>query len=188
MSDKFRRTEPINITFGEGEAPTNKKLTAMVQQSRQGSQLLERAIGDIWNQSGDTVLAGYPLQINNLGRTIGQIRYLNPPLYPTTQSFTYRDSIGSANTGKTDGFTQLKPASGIAIVAGSTVSNLVASEALVLASGDIWVDTATGRWKSYDALTSSDKIDYVVDPTQMIMGFEQLPSVIPDPRQTTFTG
>lgn len=133
-------------------------------------------------------MSGYPLQVNNLGRTVGQIRYLNPPLYPTVNTFSYTDSIGSLATGRTDGYTQLKPSSGIGIIGGSAnISNLVASETLVAAAGDIWVDTATGRWRSFTPLTAADKISYTVDTSEWAAGFEYLPSVIPDPRQTTFT-
>lgn len=188
MADKFRRSEPLNITFTNGEQPPAAKLRAMVVQSRNGSQLLEKAIGDLWNQSGDPYMVAFPLQINNIGRTIGQVRYLNPAIYRTSQPFTYRDSIGTLNTGRNEGYTQLKPSSGIAIVGGSTaISNIVASESLIASAGDIWVDIATGRFKSYSALTVNDKLDYVVDSSEWSAGFEQIPSIIPDPRQITYT-
>ncbi len=189
MADKFRRTEPVNLGFSNGEQPTAAKLRAIIVQSRAGSQVLERAIGDLWNQSGDPYLFNYPLQINNIGRTIGQIRYINPTMYRTSQSFTYIDSIGSLNTGRTDGYTTFKPSSGVTIAAGSTaITTLQAAEALVVLAGDIWVDTATGRFKSFSPLTSNDKLEYVVDSSEWSAGFEQVPSIIPDPRQATFSG
>lgn len=80
MADKFRATFPIPVTFAEGEQPTNKKLNAVSTQARNGSAILERAIGDIWNQSGDANTSNFPLHIASLARAVGDQSLLNSKL------------------------------------------------------------------------------------------------------------
>src|SRR5690348_1583381 len=80
MADKFRSTFPIPITFTEGEQPTSKKLNAISTQSRNGLAILERVIGDTWNQSGDVGTSSLPLHITNLARALGDQGALNSQL------------------------------------------------------------------------------------------------------------
>ena len=94
MSDKFRKVVPLKITFGDGEEPTSAKLNVGFNQIRTGTALLEKAVGDVWNQSGD-ILENRQLQIPNLARLIGENNYLNPALIPTSASFQYTESIGA---------------------------------------------------------------------------------------------
>lgn len=71
MADKMRTTFPIAVSFAEGEAPTGTKLNAIGSQAKSGLAILERAIGDMWNQSGDSITSDYPLYLTNLARTLG---------------------------------------------------------------------------------------------------------------------
>ena len=80
MTDKLRPVAPLNINFDAGEAPTGAKLTALNNQMRAGFKVIEQAIGDLWNNMGDPLLYSYQLQIPNLARAIGEMKYLSPPL------------------------------------------------------------------------------------------------------------
>ena len=93
--DKFRKTSPLSITFSDGEQPTGQKLTALATQARQSTALLESAIGDPWNQSGDSTLTDDHLQIPNLARMLGQNKFLSPSLYPGTVTFRYTEKLGA---------------------------------------------------------------------------------------------
>ena len=75
--DKFRVTFPTRISFANGEQPTAKKLNAIADQAKNGLSILEKAIGDLWNQSGDSVTSDYPNRITNLARTLGDQALMN---------------------------------------------------------------------------------------------------------------
>jgi hypothetical protein len=189
VTDKFRRTHPLNITTADGEQPTGAKLSAIATQARVGARLLEKAVGDLWNQSGDSILADWPLQIPNLARTIGENKWMNPVIYPVEQTFNYRDNVGTKFTNQNHAYLQFKPSSTVTAVAGSTnLTNKVASEYLVVAAGDWWFDSTTGRLRSFSSLSASDKVDYTVDSSSWAITDATVPSVVPDPRQTEFTG
>ncbi len=190
MTDKFRRTHPLNIVVAAGEAPTGAKLTAIASQARTGARVLEKAVGDLWNQSGDTVLSDWPLQLPNLARVVGENKWLNPVLYPVSQSFTYRDNVGTKFQYQTRGYLQFKPstfASASAVSGSTNLTNKVATKALVLAAGDWTVDVEDGEFFSFSALATTDKIDYTVDSSTWAVTDATVPGVIPDPRQTEFT-
>ncbi len=191
MTDKLRRTHPLNITIADGESPTGAKLTAIAAQARVGARVLEKAVGDLWNQSGDSILSDWPLQIPNLARMMGENKWLNPLLYPVEQQFSYRDNVGAKYPNQNHGYLQFKPASVASVSAVSGSTNLVtkvASEDLVDGAGDYWVDSTTGRFRSFSALGGTDKLDYTVDPSGWAITDSTVPGVIPDPRQTEFTG
>ncbi len=69
--DKFRTTYAISVSFAEGEQPTNRKLNAISSQSKAGLAVVEKALGDLWNQSADPIASDYPNRIANLARIIG---------------------------------------------------------------------------------------------------------------------
>lgn len=191
MSDKLRHTTPLNITFGDGERPTPQKLTALNNQLRSAAKILEKAIGDLWNQSGDSILVGNPLQIPNLARVIGEQKYMNPAVYSVSESFVFTDNVGTKNTNSTEAWLVFKPDSysNVSAAAGST--NLTNKETNVYdvdTAGDWHVDINTGKLTTFSPMDSTDKLDYTVDPTELGFGDETLPSVIPDPRQGQYTG
>ena len=190
--DKLRNTTPLVITFEDGEAPTASKLNAISNQLRTSTSVLERAIGDLWNQSGDSMMVNYPLQIPNLARHLGPLKFTNPPLFPLDEDFIYTDNIGAKYSNQNEVFLQFKPK-----VLSSISVNDSGSGALVTrkntkgevdASGDYWVDIDNGRLISFDTIGSTAEIQYTVDSSLWNIRDYTLPSIIPDPRQSDFTG
>lgn len=97
MSDKFRNTFKIPVTFSSGELPNAGKLSAIASQAKSGLGLIESAIGDIWNQSGDLLLNNTSmltnaLMIPNIGRMIGQNKLINPrvPYLPLIDEYYHK--------------------------------------------------------------------------------------------------
>jgi hypothetical protein len=191
LVDKARRTAPLAITCADGEQPTAAKVTAINNQLRAATNILERAVGDLWNQSGDSLLYTYHLQIPNLARQLGENRYLSPCLFPVDEDFVYVDNIGSKFDNQNDIYLQFKPKAGTSITivtdASSVLSNSQTNRYDVDASGDYWVDITTGRLISFDELASDIVVSYTVDSTEWNIRTDTLPGVIPDPRQADFT-
>ena len=80
MSDKLKELTPILVTFEQGESPTPSKIENSFAQVSNAMNTIERAIGDLWNQS--SVTSG-PLDLNpdyivNLSRVIGNMSTINP--------------------------------------------------------------------------------------------------------------
>ena len=192
MSDKFRKTFPLKVTFGSGEQPSSQKINAVSEQARNALGVLEQAIGDPWNQSGDDVLTSYPLLIPTIARLIGQNKYLNPVIYPMEGDFLFTESIGEKYMGRNEFHLTYKPKAGtVAAITctGTSISgNPQTNERDVDSANEYWVDGDTGRFRSYLALAGNETISYTVDPTEWIIGDETLPGIIPDPRQANFTG
>jgi hypothetical protein len=191
MVDKARRTAPLAITCTDGEQPTAAKITAINNQLRSATNVLEKAVGDLWNQSGDNLLYTYHLQIPNLARQLGESKYLSPCLYPVDEDFVYVDNIGTKFDNQNDLYLQFKPKTGTSITivtdATSVLSNSVASRDLVVSAGDYYVDISTGRLISFTELASDIQVSYTVDSTEWNTRTDTLPGVIPDPRQADFT-
>lgn len=84
MSDKLKTLLPIDTTFVDGESPTPTKFNSAFQQLQDASDIVELAVGDLWNQSQDgaSPLQDTPNQIANLSRAIGSMYKLNPSLIP----------------------------------------------------------------------------------------------------------
>jgi hypothetical protein len=189
MADRFRKVIPIKISFVDGEAPTSSKLNSLSNQIRSGLGLIEKAIGDVWNQSGDEILNGYPLQIPNLARVLGELKYLNPITHYLKYTFKFRDHIGQKFQGKSEAYLTFVPSDTPVEVNGlSTLTTLVSREDLVTDPTKYWVDTNTGKIRIGTAFTT-EIIEYTVDLDQSnVQHYSQvLPSVIPDPRQDAFT-
>lgn len=209
MVDKLRTTQPLKITFSQGEQPTAQKLTALAEQSRSGAGVVENAIGDLWNQSGDYILSSHPLQLPNLARMIGEGKYLNPVIYPTGYTFKFRDHTGLRNnadftnlySGHTSGYLKFPPKStahgDLAFYDTSgQFQNQVDEEWKVgdpnktggLLPGEYYL-ASNGRWRTASPMLANEKIEYDVElHTDTLFTDGALPGVIPDPRQTEFTG
>jgi hypothetical protein len=199
MADKIRRTYPVSITISEGERPTAAKLTAIATQARNGLGIVESALGDLWTQSGDGILAGTDsdfrkhLQIANVGRIIGiandisygidhsgsTIRFVDVPI-------GYGKETGKANTLSLNvyaGTTRTPGDSGVTFE-GSSVGNILS----VVATGDWYYDPIYQKVYSYDImsdLTFTSDIISSAWPGSTIMG----PNVIPHREQdTSFKG
>lgn len=191
MSDKFRRTYPLRITFGDGEQPTGAKLSAISEQTRNGLSLLEKAIGDPWNQSGDSILIDFPVWIPNLARQMGQNQFHNLALPPPDEDFYFTESIGLKFIGKTSGHLLYKPKDPLDFLSASGGLALLdrqTDENDVDRPGRWWVDPDTGRFRVYSALTGTEKVTYMVSPDDdWLINDETVPGVIPDPGQAEFT-
>jgi hypothetical protein len=114
MSDSLRTGFVIPVSFTQGEQPSNKKLTSIATQSKNGLSLVERAIGDLWNQSGDSVTSSFPNRITNLARAIGDQALLNAKLplpdFTGTTSVRVKQPI-AAFLGKSEITLDFKPVS-----------------------------------------------------------------------------
>jgi len=189
MTDKLRKTYPLRITYADGEQPTAQKLNAISEQARNGSDIIERAVGDVWSQGGDTSLLNYPLQIPNIARMVGESKYLNPALWKPTNEFEYKEYLGTKFAGKTNGhllFSKLvDPPSGHT---GPAFVTRYVDEYSISGAGDYWVDLTTGRFRTIIPLTSADTLTYEVDPDSWPIQDEIRPGVIPDSRQSKFSG
>lgn len=191
MSDKLRRTFPVRVTHGDGEQPTGAKLNSISEQARNGLGVTERAIGDIWGQSGDAILSTTPLQIPNLARFAGENLHLNPAIFPTTQDFVFIDDLQIDNDDLTEGYFKFKPKGSITIdsTSGSFVGSAKSREDLVIATGDWWSDSSTGKFRCFTPITGPEVLSYSVGTTDEWISFKEVvPGVIPDPDQTNFDG
>ncbi len=197
MTDKLRSTFPIAVTVGEGQQPTAVTINAISTQAKNGLGIVEKAVGDIWGQSGDALLATYPTQVANIARVLGR-QYLGNAHFPKPDLdggdvLVITQDIAS-QVGQPELVLHFKPAAGD----GTLVTSLAAG---------------TANYTSPVARTSVDSdIEYFVDtsnakiflgspwpadaPTTISYGVNQadLPSdnagtggfnVIPDPRTST---
>lgn len=192
MADKFRRTAPLEITFSNGEQPTGSKLTALSTQYRNGLALVERALGDLWNQSGDPIMTSLPLQIPNLARFIGQAEYMNPALVFTEDDFEYTETIGRRFENQTEGRVLFPTKTATLLTIDNDPSSsfvtLQSSAAGVTEPGNYYFDADTGKFNTFTPLAADTRVTYTVAPNDSWkLGLETLPGVIPDPGQVTFT-
>jgi hypothetical protein len=206
MSDKFRKVYPIEVKFGDGDLPSSSKLAFGFSQTRNGLGIIERAIGDIWNQSGDSVLSpggnllGNALYVTNIGRALGAQKFLSPRVPSLAGIEKYRDTIVARDgtNGNTENYLRYTPvpaggalASSDFTVTSSTpasrLTTFVTSPGAVDADGK-WHVTAGGKLISYQPITAAD-ITYKPAPIPDIDTVAQS-TVIPDPDSidTTFGG
>lgn len=190
--DKLRKTAPLVISFSDGEAPSASKMNAMSNQLRTSTTVLEKAIGDLWNQSGDELTVSYPLQLPNLARMIGASKFLNPSLYPVDEDFIYVDNVGAKYENQNEFYLQFNPKTLASITVnddgGGALTTRKDNQYEVDASGDYWVELSTGRVVCFDEIDSDAEIQYTVDSSSWNNRDYTFPCVIPDPRQEDFTG
>lgn len=193
MADKFRKTMPINITYTAAEQPTAQKLTASSAQARAGTGLIEKAIGDIWGQSGDSHLFSEDLflQIPNLGRMLGESQFMAPLMHtmcpPIGSEFKFVDRIGIREQGRTTGYLRYIPSGSITEMVGDSFTTLVGAEDLVLADGDYWIESGTGRYRVWKPLASNQLISYMVEVDSWFEAYDRTSAnVIPHALQDGF--
>jgi hypothetical protein len=80
--DAYNRVFPFRIRYQNRDIADEGRLNAFEKLVERGFGDLERAIGDIYNTENATgsSLAGQPLYINSLGRAIGSMSDIVPPL------------------------------------------------------------------------------------------------------------
>lgn len=204
MSDKFRRTFPIEIKFVDGELPPAPKLNALGRQARNGLSLTENALGDIWNQSGDpglipsSNLFANALYINNLARHLGPQNLLSPMVPALPDIANYSDTITHTGVGvsskSTEGFTRYQPIvdpnsggsppTGITIEADtdSALTGTYRTDPSAIAAAGEWHLTAEGKLYTF---TTFDTVRLRYDPIIVSdVSAEAVFNVIPDPSTT----
>jgi hypothetical protein len=185
LSDKLRTTFPIAVTFADGELPTATKMNGLSSQAKNGLSLVEYAIGDIWNQSGDAVFdlaSDSALMIPNLARYLGASKYLNPrmPYLPNIEAYTHY-FISEAN--QHDARLPFPPAPGSTYTWSGTFAPSIrkASKADVTAGTDWWLDENTGECYFFTAISYAGLWRLTYKPLIYgDMGTATL-NVIPDP-------
>jgi len=201
MADKLRTTYPLKIKFYEGEQPTALKLSAISSQSKSGLHIIEKAIGDLWGNGGDTNSTG--LQIPNLGRVLGENRYLNPVVYSLYQDipFYYIENLNDRFNGETTGYLRFVPhnrlGGGYEIKFGDTSGADVGASYFSVGNENeavdhatrinYWIDSknggTTGKFRFGAPITGTLFVGYWVNPADWDLGQEDIvPGVIPDPR------
>ncbi len=203
MGDSLRTGVGVMPQFVAGEQPPAAKFTAITSQVRYGLSNIEKAIGDIHDESWPysdpsnsrlttawgrelgvgTALGGAVdryLGIVNLARLIGPAANLNPRM-------TVMNSIEEDIPVGVHEFALRYPQDGVVVFAGDggALDTLVASTDLVNGAGDYFVDT-NGRVYCF-TVTSGGTATYDADPALWGggMGYPGGAfNVIPDPNQT----
>jgi hypothetical protein len=194
MADKLRKTFPLNITFSDAEQPDSAKLSAIASQARNGLAIIEKVVGDLWNQSADSVVASFPLQLPNIARMLGEAKYLNPVIFPATNDFYFLEDLNDNWSSYTEGYLRFKPKTLTGMICVNTLSGdsfaRVDNEYDLSNNNEYFVDVNTGRFVFFQSIGYKfPRIKYLVSPSQdWIPGNEVLPGVIPDERQTGFVG
>jgi hypothetical protein len=184
MPDKFRATFPIEVTFSDGELPSAAKMNGVSQQAQRGLSLVEYALGDIWNQAGDSLIGTVPdaaLMIPNIGRYLGSPKHTNPriPYLSGIEKYTH---LFNDYAGAYDARLPFPPAAGSSWTWTGTTRDAspVASKSLLAATGDWFIDTDTGDVFVYDVFATGDKLEYAPD-VQGDLGDGYTWNIIPDP-------
>lgn len=166
MSDKMRPSFPTPVSFADGEMPTAAKLRGLATQAKNSSNLLEYAVGDLWNMSGDGLLTTLGLTTNalmipNLARYVGAARLLNPVVPYLSQLTKYLHDL-SAEVGKYETRLPMPPASGSTFTFSGTGAPTTRKTILsdVDSTGDWYVDYDTGYCRFFDQIYSDWTITY----------------------------
>lgn len=188
MSDKLKELTPINITFEDGESPTGNKLESSFDQVANAMNVIERAIGDTWNQNSETggPLDSDPNHIANISRAIGSMSSLNPSslggneLSVTGEAVPEGKKIFALNDAPDD------PTNPSAITFSNPTGvfdTLVATLALVDSTGDYFIET-NGLVHTYSLTGATHTVDY--DYTTIADSYSGATyNVMPDPTQAT---
>ena len=202
MADKLRTTYPHKVTFVTGEQPSAAKLSAISSQTKAGLNIIEKAVGDIWG-TGDSDAGG--LHQTNLGRVLGDAKYINPALYTlyNDEKFFYIENLSTKWIGKTTGYLSFRPAFNSAASGTNVYSQVKFGKAdgaastkyttaigtgasasdITVGDTDFYINVLTGEFKAGSKIEAGDYIGYWVDPaewSQSKEGFDL--GVIPDPR------
>jgi|15BtaG_2_1085339.scaffolds.fasta_scaffold00038_18 hypothetical protein len=209
MADKLQQGISVLTSFTAGETPTSEKLSSITAQLRRAAEQLERAVGDIHDQSypyststtarlaaaygrvaEDTPVSGAltrSLDIANIARLIGPASNLNPEAVGGARTVT-EDVPSDVNE-----FALKYPPSSTASIsftkngAAEAFYDSVSSPTGLDAEGDYHVDSAGRVWcvKTTDS-TDPGEVTYTIDPDEWRGGPNYLGArfnVIPDPNQ-----
>jgi len=186
--DKFKDGFPIAVDFVAGEQPTDIKLDGLADQTKNGLDQLEAAVGDIWNQSKalSTGLSNRDLQIANIGRILGPASMLSPQILDGINIVDFEYAVP---VGVKEFILPHRPMVGggnstIDWNASARFTTEKAGETLLAADGDYFIDYQTGRVFTYTRTVSPDTAKYDYDSVGDSFSNASL-NVIPDPNQTT---
>jgi len=122
INDKLKDLTPIEVTFAEGERPTNEKLEGMMGQVADGLEFIENSFGDAYGHNLQTA----NIWMSNLTRDIGDRSLLNPILRSNVFIDNY---VQELTLGKNEHELDLIPVgSGAAIVSSSADSSVVPAQ------------------------------------------------------------
>jgi len=192
MPDKMRRTFPINITLTDREQPTAAKLTAIATQSRGGLGIIEEAVGDIWNQSGDSYLSSgasrRTLRIPSIGRLLGTSDALSPYFEMPDDDFLFEeDLVDYADCNSVPLTFEATTFSGV-LFSGLQKDYITQVDS----DGDWFYDETTDKVFTYDTIDGHDDLVYEVvtanfptHPSTFDLTSNTIP---PEDQDGTFTG
>lgn len=214
MADKLKQGVNVLTTFVEGETPSAAKLNSITAQLRNASQQLEKAVGDIHNQSypyssdhPDNLSIAYgraaeatglspdttrPLDIANLARLIGPASALNPMVLEGTLQVT--EDVPS---GVYEFCLNYPPESTTSVTftdngVGSTFENQITlNPANIAAPGDYYIDDLGRVFTTRETSATPNTVTYTVDRSSWNGGSQYLGSrfnVIPGPNQLAAGG
>jgi hypothetical protein len=168
--------------------PTSTKLSAIATQAKNGLGILEYAIGDIWNQGGDSFMAGvglttYALMIPNLSRYLGKPSLLNPRIHQSSAVTEYVHAALTTDVGNYEWTLSLPPATGSTWSWAGTLAPTGSPQANasdVNALGEWYIDMATG-WCLFAQTVQADWTLTYVPQVDGDMGSNATSNIIPDP-------
>lgn len=169
MADKFRNTFAIAISFTDGEIPTAAKMSGIASQAKTGQSLIELALGDIWNQSGDSIINNTSkttnaLMIPNIGRYLGSSRHLSPRIPRVTGVNEYTFDF-TAFAGGHEAVLTFPPSPGESFtwagVGTGPTGDPVSTLGAVNASGTWYCNTTNGYCYFFDAIAATWQVTYV---------------------------
>lgn len=206
MSDSLKPGINVLVSFVDGESPSPAKLNSITAQMKNAATNLEKAVGDIHNDSypyttsSTTSLntkwgtkrtsnnplsnAGYRfLDVANLGRITGPASSMNPRMLGGTSTITEDIPVGVHE------FALRLPISGTVSItnpsfADTALRTLAPSAVGLLSSGDYYVEP-NGRVWCIDA-TEGGTATYTTNPNKYAGGMNHSNAsfnVIPDPNQ-----
>jgi len=188
MSDKLKELTPVLVSFVQGESPTPNKLENSFGQVATAMNVLERAVGDIWNQN--SVTAG-PLDLNpnyiaNLSRAIGNMSKMNPKSLGGNTLSVVGEAVPTGKKIFALAHAPDDPATPAAITFTNPTGvfdTLVASLALVVSAGDYFIDVS-GLIYTFTETDNDHTVSY--DYTTVTDSYSGATyNVIPDPDQGT---
>ena len=160
--DSLRRTFPVQITWTSGEMPTASKLQGFSTQTSNALKVVEKAIGDLWNSSGDTTMSEWPLRLPNLARMLGPARYSSSPMLGSSDNpMSYVEDLDQ-HVGKNVFYLKYKPTgtiNGSHPVFSSVLTSFQTSATTVDTAGEYTVDS-DGKVTTFSPITAGITATY----------------------------
>jgi len=174
----MRTAFPISVNFYDGEMPTGAKLRGLARQAKNGLSIVEYALGDLWNQGGDSFLSeggtstDNAVMIANLARYIGSPRLTSPriPYLDVLNTYTHLFYVGDGFVGTQEAYLTFPPTGGssYAWAGGATFDATPKATKGEVISGTHWyVNTTTGYCYFGSQLANGYKVTFTPDTTKV---------------------